>query len=72
MTRLRDAMVSFVIQRLTQASLVMLSVGFIAFLLFQFVGDPVVFMLGQDVTPEKAAALRAELGPFSFSSFTLR
>mgnify|MGYP006284234907 CR=1 FL=1 len=55
-------MVAFVIQRLIQASLVMLSVGFIAFLLFQFVGDPVVFMLGQDATPEKAAALRAELG----------
>ncbi len=50
----------------------MLSVGFIAFLLFQFVGDPVVFMLGQDVTPEKAAALRAELGldqPFFIQFF---
>lgn len=58
----RDAMIAFVLQRLIQASLVMLSVGFIAFLLFQFVGDPVVFMLGQDVTPEKTAALRAELG----------
>lgn len=50
----------------------MLSVGFIAFLLFQFVGDPVVFMLGQEVTPEKAAALRAELGldqPFFIQFF---
>ncbi len=40
----------------------MLAVGFMAFLLFQYVGDPVVFMLGQDVTPEKVAQLRAELG----------
>ncbi len=40
----------------------MLAVAFIAFLLFQYVGDPVLFMLGQDVTPEKVIELRAELG----------
>ncbi|MEY3379794.1 MAG: Glutathione transport system permease protein GsiC [Pseudomonadota bacterium] len=40
----------------------MLAVAFIAFLLFQYVGDPVLFMLGQDVTPEKVNELRSELG----------
>ncbi|MEY4283621.1 MAG: ABC transporter permease [Betaproteobacteria bacterium] len=55
-------MTAFVLQRLIQATWVMLAVGFMAFLLFQYVGDPVVFMLGQDVTPEKVAQLRAELG----------
>ena len=43
-------MLAFVLQRLIQAVLVMVSVAFIAFLLFQYVGDPVLFMLGQDAT----------------------
>ncbi|MFZ9296706.1 MAG: ABC transporter permease [Hylemonella sp.] len=55
-------MLAFVLQRLIQAAWVMLAVAFIAFLLFQYVGDPVLFMLGQDVTPEKVIELRAELG----------
>jgi peptide/nickel transport system permease protein len=45
-----------------QAILVMLTVAFVAFLLFQFVGDPVAQMLGQDATPEDRARLRSELG----------
>ena len=45
-----------------QAGLVMLVVALIAFMLFQFVGDPVVFMLGQDATPERVRELRQELG----------
>lgn len=63
---------AFVLQRLIQAIWVMLAVAFIAFLLFQYVGDPVLFMLGQDVTPEKVAELRAELGldqPFFIQFF---
>ena len=44
-------MVAFVLRRLAQALVVMLAVGLIAFALFRFVGDPVVFMLGQDATP---------------------
>lgn len=43
-------MFSFVIKRLLQAILVMLIVTMIAFLLFQFVGDPVTQMLGQEAT----------------------
>jgi peptide/nickel transport system permease protein len=40
----------------------MVTVAFVAFLLFQYVGDPVVFILGQDATPQQVAAIRAELG----------
>ena len=45
-----------------QAVIVMVSVAFISFLLFQFVGDPVVFLLGQDATPQQIRELRADLG----------
>ena len=37
-------------------------VAFIAFGLFNFTGDPVQFMVGQDTTLEERAKLRAELG----------
>jgi peptide/nickel transport system permease protein len=55
-------MLAFIVRRLVQAILVMLTVAFVAFLLFQYVGDPVAQMLGQDATPEDRARLRAELG----------
>jgi peptide/nickel transport system permease protein len=55
-------MLAFVLRRLIQAVIVMVSVAFIAFLLFQYVGDPVVFLLGQDATPAQIRALRADLG----------
>ena len=49
-------MLAFVFRRLIQAGLVMLTVALIAFMLFQFVGDPVNNMLGQDATPEQRQA----------------
>ncbi|MFM8623440.1 MAG: ABC transporter permease [Betaproteobacteria bacterium] len=55
-------MLAFIVQRLLQAIVVMASVAFIAFLLFQYVGDPVVFLLGQDATPEQIKQMRADLG----------
>ena len=55
-------MAAFIIRRLLQAVLVMLVVALIAFLLFQYVGDPVSQMLGQDATPEDRARLRGDLG----------
>jgi peptide/nickel transport system permease protein len=55
-------MLAFVIRRLLQGALVMLAVGLIAFALFRYVGDPVVFMLGQDATPEERAQLTERLG----------
>jgi peptide/nickel transport system permease protein len=55
-------MLAFVLRRLGQALLVMLAVGLIAFSLFRFVGDPVLFMLGQDATPEERARVTKMLG----------
>ena len=55
-------MFAFVLRRLAQAIVVMVVVAFIAFLLFQYVGDPVVFLLGQDAKPDQIRQLRAELG----------
>ena len=69
-------MLVFMLRRMFQATLVMLVVALIAFMLFQYVGDPVLFMLGQDATPEKVRELRQELGldqPFivQFGHFVL-
>ena len=55
-------MLAFVLQRLIQAVIVMVVVAFIAFMLFQYVGDPVVFLLGQDAKPDQIAQLRSDLG----------
>jgi peptide/nickel transport system permease protein len=55
-------MLAFVLRRLGQAVLVMLAVGLIAFSLFRFTGDPVLFMLGQDATPEQRVELTRSLG----------
>jgi peptide/nickel transport system permease protein len=55
-------MLAFIFRRLAQAVLVMLAVGLIAFSLFRFTGDPVLFMLGQDATPEDRARITKQLG----------
>ncbi len=55
-------MLAFILRRLAQAILVMLTVGLIAFSLFRFVGDPVMFMLGQDATDEQRAQVTRDLG----------
>jgi len=57
-----------------QAIVVMLTVAFIAFMLFQYVGDPVTNLLGQDATPEQREQLRHDLGldasfPVQFARF---
>jgi peptide/nickel transport system permease protein len=54
--------------------IVMLAVAFIAFMLFQYVGDPVTNLLGQDATPMQRERLRADLGldqpfPVQFGRF---
>jgi peptide/nickel transport system permease protein len=56
------AVLAFILRRLAQAVLVMLAVGLIAFSLFRFVGDPVLFMLGQDATPEQRVEITRQLG----------
>src|SRR5271170_4023689 len=55
-------MIAFVIQRLSQSVLVMLTGALIAFALFNFVGDPINNMVGQDTTPAERELLRHELG----------
>jgi len=55
-------MLAFILRRFIQAVIVMVSVAFIAFMLFQYVGDPVLFMLGQDATPQQIEELRTALG----------
>ncbi len=67
-------MLSFVLRRLMQAVVVMLAVAFIAFMLFQYVGDPVTNLLGQDATQEQRDLLRKDLGldqpfPLQFAHF---
>ena len=55
-------MLAFVIQRLLQSVLVMLTVALIAFALFNYVGDPINNMVGQDTTLADRERLRQELG----------
>jgi peptide/nickel transport system permease protein len=55
-------MIAFVIRRLLQSVLVMLTVAFISFALFRYVGDPVLIMLGQDFTQAQYDTLVSELG----------
>ncbi len=55
-------MLEFFIRRLLQAVVVLLTVAFIAFLLFQFVGDPVAQMLGIESTQADREQLREALG----------
>ena len=67
-------MLAFVLRRLVQAIVVMLTVAFLAFMLFQHVGDPVTSLLGQDATQEQREQLRKDLGldepfPVQFARF---
>ncbi len=67
-------MFAFIVRRLLQAVIVMLTVAFLAFMLFQYVGDPVAQMLGQDATQEQREALKRDLGldqpfPVQFARF---
>jgi peptide/nickel transport system permease protein len=55
-------MIAFILQRLLQGIAVMLVVGFIAFSLFNFVGDPVSLMLPPEATQADRQAMRTSLG----------
>jgi peptide/nickel transport system permease protein len=55
-------LLAFICRRLAQAVLVMLAVSLLSFSLFQFVGDPVTNLLGQDATPQQRVELRHDLG----------
>ena len=55
-------MFGFIVSRILQAIPVLLVVGFIAFALFAYVGDPVTILLGQDHTEAQRLALIKQLG----------
>ncbi len=55
-------MISFLARRLGQAVIVMLVVTALSFVMFRFLGDPLVAILGVDSTEAQRQALRADLG----------
>ncbi len=55
-------MIAFILRRLAQAVGVLLAVGFIAFSLFTYIGDPINAMVGQDTSMEDRQELRRKLG----------
>jgi peptide/nickel transport system permease protein len=55
-------MVEFLLKRLLNAVGVMLSVAFVAFMIFRFVGDPVELMLNEQASQAQRDELRARLG----------
>ncbi|MEX0583730.1 MAG: ABC transporter permease, partial [Sneathiella sp.] len=69
-------MISFILKRLVQSVIVMLTVALIAFSMFRFVGDPINNMVGQDTSRADREALTERLGlndPFivQFGRFAL-
>src|ERR1044072_5222547 len=69
-------MLAFIIRRLLQSIVVMLTVSLIAFTLFRFVGDPVNQMVGIETTAAERAQLREQLGlndsvPVQFGRFVV-
>jgi len=55
-------MLAFLVRRLLQAVLVMLTVALLAFVIFRYLGDPVNLMLPEDATQQQRAELRDKLG----------
>ena len=55
-------MLAFILRRILQSAIVLAVVAFIAFGLFNFTGDPVAFMVGQDATAEEKQQIRRDLG----------
>jgi len=55
-------MAAYILRRAIQAIMVMLTVGLIAFGMFNYVGDPVFNLVGQDATEEDRERIRVSLG----------
>ena len=55
-------MLAFLIKRIGNAALVMLTVAFFAFLIFRFLGDPVEMMVNESATQVDRDELRGRLG----------
>jgi peptide/nickel transport system permease protein len=67
-------MIAYILRTLCQGALVLLAVGFIAFSMFRFVGDPVANMMGQEASQSDRAELTERLGldkpfPLQFLQF---
>ncbi|MDP2372411.1 ABC transporter permease [Reyranella sp.] len=55
-------MLAFIVSRLLQSLAVMLAVSFLCFVLFNFVGDPVNNMVGQEASTSDREEMRRDLG----------
>tara|TARA_R100000005_G_scaffold86002_1_gene54705 strand:+ start:947 stop:1924 length:978 start_codon:yes stop_codon:yes gene_type:complete len=55
-------MLNFILKRLVQSAIVMLVVALLSFFLFNFVGDPISNMVGQESTTKDMEELRDQLG----------
>jgi peptide/nickel transport system permease protein len=55
-------MIAFTLRRFAQSIAVLLAVGLVAFALFNYVGDPINAMVGQDTSLQEKEELRAKLG----------
>ncbi|HEY7610647.1 MAG TPA: ABC transporter permease [Alphaproteobacteria bacterium] len=55
-------MIGFILRRMIQAVVVLLVVSFVSFVLFNYVGDPINAMVGQDTSIADREALREQLG----------
>lgn len=55
-------MIAYILRTIGQGALVLLTVAFIAFSMFRFVGDPVANMMGQEASQQDRAELTARLG----------
>jgi peptide/nickel transport system permease protein len=67
-------MLAFLTRRLLNAAGVMLTVAFLAFMIFRFVGDPVELMLNEQASQAQRDELRTRLGldrsfPMQYASF---
>ncbi len=70
-------MIGFIARRMAQGIIVLLAVALVAFVLFNYVGDPINAMVGQDTSIQDRAALRERLGlddplPVRFARFVAK
>lgn len=69
-------MLAFLIRRLVQGLFVMLTVAFIAFIMFRYLGDPIDGMVLEDATTQEREELRENLGlndpfPIQYGRFVI-
>src|SRR5262245_1329878 len=55
-------MLALILRRLFAGMIVMVAVALLSFIIFNFLGDPITSIAGQDATLEQREALRQQLG----------